>query len=136
MTLMNIRETRAGKEAFLFRLIAGLPLAMFGTMHLVGAAPMKPILVAANIPLPDINALIAPVAEVLASVLLLSGAFARLGSLLAAGTMSVALYSHAVADWQDEPNPLIAAAVLACSLYILWRGAGAWSLDAKAQAEG
>ncbi len=136
MTPLNIRETRAGKEAVLFRLIAGLPLAVFATMHLVGAAPMKPILEAADIPLPGINAVVAPIVQVLASVLLLSGAFARLGGLLAAGTMAVALYSHAVADWQDEPSPLIAAAVLVCSLYILWRGAGAWSLDARAQAGG
>ncbi len=134
MTFPRIRETKPAKEVIVFRLIAGLPLVLFGTMHLIGSPPMRPILEAANIPLPGLNAVFAPIVQVLAGLLLLSGAFARVGALLAAPTMVVALYSHAVADWDDEPTPLIAVAVLVCSLYVLWRGAGAWSLDAKAQA--
>ncbi len=51
MTFSNIRATRPTKEVIVFRLIAGLPLVLFGTMHLIGAPRMRPILEAANIPL-------------------------------------------------------------------------------------
>ena len=85
--------------------------------------------------LPELNATVAPLAEILAGLLLVSGGFARVGGLLAAATMVVALYAHVVADWADEPPVALPLAVLAGALYVLVRGAGAFSLDAAAGAE-
>jgi len=45
--------------------------------------------------------------------------------------MTVALYAHVRADWTDEPPIVLPIAVLAASIYILWRGGGAWSVDGK-----
>ena len=50
--------------------------------------------------------------------------------------MAVAVYSHLAIDvWpngaENEPPLVLPLAVLAGALYILWRGAGRWSLDAR-----
>ncbi|MFN7022402.1 MAG: DoxX family protein [Phycisphaerales bacterium] len=130
ITLAVIRRTNALKHVIIARLIAGVPLVGIATMHLLGAAPMKPILEAAKIPLPDLNAIVAPIIELIAGLLILSGAFARIGAVLGCATMVVAIYAHMVADWADEPPIVLAIAVLLAALYVLWRGGGAWSLDA------
>jgi len=129
--LESVRRTRPMKHVLITRLIAGLPLAGISVMHLVGAAPLKPILEAAKIPMPDVNAILAPVLGVLAGLMLLSGAFARVGAAIACGSMAVALYAHLTADWPDEPPIVLPIAVLAASLYVLWRGGGAWSVDGR-----
>lgn len=129
-TLSSLRQTAALKHVIVARVIAGVPLAGLGFMHLIGAAPMKPILEAAKIPLPDLNAVVAPLVEVVAGLLLLSGAFARIGAILACVTMAVAIYAHLAADWVDEPPIALPIAVLLAALYVLWRGGGAWSVDA------
>jgi uncharacterized membrane protein YphA (DoxX/SURF4 family) len=45
-----------------------------------------------------------------------------------------ALYAHVVIDvWpngpDNEPPMALPLAVMACAAYVLWRGAGRWSLD-------
>jgi len=122
-------STRPLKHIIVARLIAGLPLVGIGAMHLAGAAPMRPILEAAGIPMPGLNATLAPLMEILAGALLLSGAAARVGAAIAVLSMAVALYAHTVADWQDEPPVVLPLAVLLAALYVLARGAGAWSVD-------
>jgi uncharacterized membrane protein YphA (DoxX/SURF4 family) len=130
-TLASIRHTTALKHVIVARLIAGLPLVGIAAMHLIGAAPLRPILEAAKIPLPDLNTVVAPVVEVVAGLLILSGAFARVGAVLGSVTMALAMYAHVVADWTDEPPIMLPIAVLLAALYVLWRGGGAWSVDAK-----
>lgn len=127
--MKNLRQTESLKHLIVVRLIAGLPLVAIGLMHITGAAPMRPILDAASIPLPGINAIVAPLAQVVAGSLILIGAWARVGALLASGAMVVAIYAHLAADWADEPPIVLPIAVLFAALYILWRGAGARSLD-------
>jgi len=119
------------KRVVITRLIAGLPLAGISVMHLVGAAPLKPILESAKIPIPDVSAILAAVLGMLAGLMLLSGAFARVGAAIACGSMAVALYAHLTADWPDESPIVLPIAVLAASLYVLWRGGGAWSVDGR-----
>jgi len=131
IALGSIRRTRPLKHVLIARLIAGLPLAGISVMHLVGAAPMTPILEAAKSPMPDVNAILAPVLGVLAGLMLLSGAFARVGAAIACGSMAVVLYAHLTADWPDEPPIVLPIAVLAASLYVLWRDGGAWSVDGR-----
>ena len=53
-------------------------MVLFGMMHIVGSAPIEPILAAARIPLPQLNALVAPAIEVGSGLMLLSGWFARM----------------------------------------------------------
>ncbi len=127
--LRTLLRTRPLKHVIVARLIAGLPLVGIGAMHLAGAAPMRPILEAAGIPMPGFNAALAPLMEILAGALLLSGAAARVGAVIATLSMAVALYAHAVADWQDEPPVVLPLAVILAALYVLARGAGAWSID-------
>ena len=94
----SIRNTRPLKHVVIARLVAGLPLSGISVMHLIAAAPLKPILQAAQIPIPDLNAILAPVLVLLAGLMLLSGAFARIGAAIACGLMSVALNAHVTAN--------------------------------------
>ena len=92
---------------------------------------MEPILVGAGIPLPELNATIAPIFEILAGILLLSGAFARVGGLIAVGAMAMATYSHVVFDWDTEPPIAMPIVILLAAVFVIWKGAGAWSVDRK-----
>lgn len=148
--LDTLRKTDATlKHPIALRVLAGAPLAFFGFMHLIGAMPMRPLIEAAGLPAPGLMAILAPIAQLLAGLLLLAGAFTRVGSALAIATMGGAILTHikipndqwpvpttdaAQGPW-PEPVPLmfVAIAILLISAYLLWRGAGAWSLDAKAQ---
>lgn len=132
----DIRRTSNQRHVLIPRFIAGAPLLAIGAMHLTGAAPMRPILEAAGIPLVELNAVAAPIFEVLAGLMLLSGGLARLGGALAIGSMSVAIYAHIVADWADEPPIALPIAVWLASAYILWKGGGAWSLDGRTTGAG
>jgi len=113
------------------RITAAVPLLGIGAMHLTGAAPMRPIIDAAGLPMPALGAIAAPLGEILAGILLVSGAASRLGALLGAVIMAVALYAHIVADWPDEPPLPLPIAVLALCLYIAIRGGGRWSIDRR-----
>jgi len=125
----KLLSTRPLTHLAIVRIIAAVPLLGIGAMHLTGAAPMRPIIDAAGLPMPALGAIAAPLGEILAGILLVSGAASRLGALLGAAIMAVALYSHIVADWPDEPPPPLPLSVLALCLYITIRGGGRWSID-------
>lgn len=144
-----LTKTTNQKHIAILRIIAGAPLLMFGIMHLTGAMPMKPLIEAAGFPMPGITAIIAPLAQILAGLLLLSGAFARVGALVAIGTMFGALITHMKIPNDQWPTPseldpsiilpgpeptfmmAIAAAVILFSAYVIFKGAGAWSVDGR-----
>lgn len=128
--LHAITRTGLSKVTTVPRLIAGLPLVGINTMHVSGQAPLRPILEGANIPMPGVGAVVAPIVGLLAGVMILGGALARVGAAIAIGSMSVALYTHAVSDWADEPPIVLPIAVLLASAWVLWKGGGAWSIDA------
>ncbi|MGE3808637.1 MAG: DoxX family membrane protein [Gemmataceae bacterium] len=131
------------KAMILFRLVAGLPLLVLGAKHFIDPQHFKNILVASELPMPEVSAIAAPVAECLAGLLLLLGVFARLGGLLGIATMAPAIYST-IQLAKLDPNKLPAGltevpfvpplpvpiAVLVCSLLVVLLGAGAWSVDA------
>ena len=134
LTLMKlITQTTNCKSVAVARILIALPLLLSGSQHLFGLAPMEPILRGAKIPFPELNAIVAPLIEVTAGLLLLLGFFARIGAALTIPAMSVALYTHLVFDWADEPPILLPIALIVLAAYILWRGAGAWSLDLRKQ---
>lgn len=131
------RATRPHRHIVIARLVAGLPLLAIGLAHvLVADAGMRPLVEAAGLPMAAVLAPLAVAVELVAGVSLLLGAFARLGALLAVPTMAVAVYSHLTIDvWpngaENEPPLMLPLAVVAGALYVLWRGAGRWSLDGR-----
>lgn len=147
MALDALRQTCGCKGMLVVRVLAGLPLVAFGAMHLSGAMPMQPLVEAAGLPMPEVMAIVAPLAQLVAGLMLLSGAFARIGALIAIGTMAGAIVTHVrIPDdaWPIQttdaavgplPEPVfmmyIALVILAFSVVVLWRGAGAMSLDER-----
>ena len=129
----------AGNErhTIVVRALPGLMLLFVGLAHIfVDTAPMLPLVEEAGFPFPGVLAALAVAAEIVAGLSLLLGAYARLGGLLAIAVMAGALYSHLVIDvWPNgaENEPPIFAPVLIAALaaYIVYRGAGRWSLDAR-----
>lgn len=116
------------------RAIAGLPLLGIGLAHILTPdAPMQPIIEAMALPMPALLAATGVVSEIVAGILLLSGAWARLGGLLGVATMAVALLAHVTIEVWPNPGgapPLpLPIVVLAASAVVLWRGAGRWSVD-------
>ena len=79
-----------------------------------------------------------------AGILLLSGLYARVGGFLGMGTMLPAIYATLVlagmspgdlpagiAAVPEVPPLPVPVLVLLSSVYVAWRGGGAWSLDAR-----
>ncbi len=65
------------------------------------------------------------------------GAFVRPAAVIVIGIMVVATYVHLVVDdpslFPLQPSePIIPLMVIVMSVYVMWRGAGAWSLDLRA----
>lgn len=130
----SLQRTGNFKHMIVPRLIAGGPLAGIGMMHLTGAAPLRPILEAQGVPMPGLNAMVVPFLMVAAGLLLISGTVARLAGALGVMVMIGALHAHLTIDtWPnpDEPPIFLPLAVLLASAYIVFRGAGAWSVDRK-----
>ena len=115
----------------LCRLLAAVPLLAIAVQHLTGTAPMLHILKGAKLPLPELTARVAPIVEVVAGASLLTGFFARLGALLAIGSMVGAVVAHTRFDWADEPPIVLPAAILVLSLLVLAKGAGAFAFGRK-----
>jgi uncharacterized membrane protein YphA (DoxX/SURF4 family) len=137
MTALDIRRTAENKLAGSVRLLLGVLFLMTGAMKLL--VPMlteawSGQLLAAELPLYSLTLWAVPFLEVSLGVVLLSGVFARVAVLVVINIMLVATYVHVVVDDSSlfplQPSePIIPIVVIAMSLYILWRGAGAWSLD-------
>jgi len=145
-----LTKTTNQKHIAILRIIAGAPLFAFGIMHLTGAMPMKPLIEAAGLPMPGITAMITPPMMILAGLLLLIGAFARIGAVIGIGTMLGAVMTHIKipsdawpipAETAPNPNPyipmlLFAVIIIVFSAYVIYKGAGAWSIDGKGAGSG
>ena len=133
----RIRATGAYRHTLLPRIVAGVPLLGIGLVHVaVPEAPMRPLVEAAGFPFAAIVSPTAVAFEIAAGLSLLLGFWARVGGLLAIPTMLGAVYAHLVIDvWpngpENEPPLLLPIAVTVCAAYVLWRGAGRWSLDRR-----
>ena len=93
-------------------------------------------ILAAGLPLYSLTRWTVPFLEMFLGVVLLIGAFARVAVLVIMGIMVVATYVHLVVVdpslFPLQPSePIIPLIVIGLSAYILWRGAGAWSLDLR-----
>lgn len=135
MLTTEVRQTEPSVAATAVRVIAGAPLLLIGLAHVFDpTAPMRPLVEAAGLPAAALLAPIAVGAQIVAGASLLAGAWARLGALVAMVTMTVALYSHfAIEVWPNatEPPLMLPLAVLLGAGFVLWRGAGRWSVDRR-----
>ncbi len=140
MTLDDIRQTSNNKLAGGIRLLLAILFLMTGAMKLL--VPMladawSGQLLAANLPLYSITRWAVPFLEMLLGVVLATGGFVRPAVVVVMGIMVVATYVHVVVDdpslFPLQPSePIIPLIVIVLSLYLLWKGAGSWSLDLKA----
>ena len=140
MTLDEIRQSSNNKLAGGIRLLLAILFLMTGAMKLL--VPMladawSGQLLAANLPLYSITRWTVPFLEMLLGVVLATGGFVRPAVVVVMGIMVVATYVHLVVDdpslFPLQPSePIIPLIVIVMSVYVLWRGAGAWSLDLRA----
>jgi putative oxidoreductase len=135
LTPVRLRATQPYRHMLLPRVVAGVPLLGIGLAHVfVAEASMLPLVEAAGFPFATLVSPIAVAVEIVAGISLLLGLWARVGGFLAIPTMLGAVYAHLVIDvWpngaENEPPLALPIIVMAASAYVLWRGAGRWSLD-------
>ena len=140
MTLNDLRKTSNDKLAGSIRLLLALLFLMTGVMKLlvpVLGDAWSGQLLAANLPFYTITRWSVPFLEIILGLLLAVGLFVRPAVVVVMGIMGAATYVHVVVDdptlFPLQPSePIIPLIVLAMSVYMLWRGAGAWSQDRKA----
>ena len=138
--LEEIRATSKDRLGATIRWILGILFVMTGVMKL--AVPMlaeafSAQLIAAEIPFYMLSRWSVPFVEIGVGVLLAMGWFVRPSAVVAIGMMIVATYVHVVVSdptlFPLQPSePIIPIGVIVLSLYILWKGGGAGSLDLKA----
>lgn len=137
-----VRDTRSDKLAGSVRLMLGVIFVMTGAMKLVVptlAAAWSGQLLAANLPFYTLTRWSVPFVEMAVGFTLLAGLFARPASVVVIGIMMAATYTHLVVDdptlFPLQPSePIVPIVVMLMSGLIVWKGAGAWSLDLKATA--
>ena len=139
MTLDEIRQTSGDKLAGSIRILLAVLFLMTGAMKLLVpmlAEAWSGQLLAANIPLYTVSRWTVPFLEMALGAVLAVGAFVRPAAVVVMGIMMVATYVHLVVDPSLFPlqpsEPIIPLIVIAMSVYVLWRGAGARSLDLRA----
>jgi len=140
MSIDALRATSDDRPAGAIRLMLAIIFLMTGPMKLLvpqlGEA-FAGQLTAAQLPLPGLSMLIIPWLELLLGIVLLIGIHTRIASVVVISIMLVATYVHVVVDdpalFPLQPSaPIIPVAVILMSLFLLWKGAGSWSLDLKA----
>lgn len=140
-----LQQTTDSKIPTVIRLLVAAPILAIGIQHLtVPEAAMLPLLEAAGLPLPELTATFAPLAEIVGALLLLSGFFARFGAAILSGAMAAATATHLIIaqkglPWpngeENNPGTLLPTLLFVGALFILWKGAGAFSLDRKQTGE-
>jgi putative oxidoreductase len=136
--LDRLRDTEPYRHTLVLRILAGLPLFGIGLSHIfVPAAAMGPMVEAAGFPFPSIVAPLGVAVQIVAGLSLLFGFWARIGALAGVLFTLGAIYAHVVIDvWPGEmpsgPPDALPVIVLVSAAYVLWRGAGRWSLDRRA----
>ena len=92
---------------------------------------------AAGLPLQDLTRWTLPYLEMALGVALLVGAYTRFASMVLIAIMVAAAYAHITVDdaslFPMQPSgPIIPLGAIAMALFLVLRGAGAWSLDRRA----
>ncbi len=140
MTLDSLRKTSKDRLAGSIRLMLSIIFLMSGPMKLLVprlADAWSGQLIAAGLPFYTLSRLTVPYVELVLGIVLAIGIFARPAAVVVIFMMLVATYVHMVVDdptlFPLQPSePIIPFFVIAMSVYTLWRGAGAWSMDLRA----
>jgi len=138
----SIRRTSDDRWVGAIRLFLAVLFLMTGAMKLLVpmlAEAWAGQLAEANVPLYTLSRWSVPFVEMAVGAALVVGTLARPTAMVIIGIMGVATYVHTVVDDPElfplQPSaPVIPLIVIALSLVILWKGAGAWSRDLKATA--
>jgi uncharacterized membrane protein YphA (DoxX/SURF4 family) len=140
MTLRDLRQTRADRRVGITRIVVGGLFVITGLLKLV--VPMlgqawSGQLIAAGLPFYAPTRWVVPFVEVGVGILLMLGLFARLAGLVVLLLMIAATYFHIAADdptlFPLQPSaPVIPVGIIILVAYLIWKGAGSWSLDLKA----
>jgi putative oxidoreductase len=118
-----------GRMLSILRIVAGAMFVTFGTMKLFGyppsPVPMPPIPLASQMG-------IGAVLELVGGLLILVGLFTRPASFILAGEMAVAYFQFHFPQSVFHTTSNGVPAVLYCFLYLylMFAGAGPWSVDA------
>ena len=133
----QLRKTSNDMPAGVLRLLLGFVFFMAGVLKMVvpilGEA-FAGQLVVADIPFYVLSLYAFPIVETVLGITLLFGLHARLSAVVAAVSMVVAVYVHLVVDdpalFPLQPvEPVGPLVLLVALLYVLWKGAGSWSMD-------
>lgn len=125
----------ASRMLSVFRIVAGALFITFGTMKLfgyppppAGSGPMPPIVLMSQI---GIGALL----ELVGGTLITLGLLTRPAAFILAGEMAVAYFQfhHPQAFFPTTNNGVPAVLYCFFFLYLVFAGAGAWSIDAVLQ---
>ena len=123
------REPWPGRVLGIVRIVAGLLFITFGTMKLFGYPPLPE----GQAPVPLMSQMgIGSVMEIVGGALIALGLFTRPVAFLLSGEMAVAYWQfHAPQSFWPSTN-MGTPAILYCFffLYLVFAGAGPWSLDA------
>lgn len=138
--MSGIRGTSDDRLTGGLRILLGLLFVMTGAMKLVVpllAEAWSGQLLAAGLPLYEVNVRLVPFVEIAVGAVLLVGAYTRIACVVVIGIMIVATYVHIVVDdptlFPLQPSePVIPLVVIAIAAYLVWKGGGAGSLDLKA----
>jgi putative oxidoreductase len=114
------------------RAIAGLIFLLHGTQKLIGIPASTRVVEAFSLPW------IAGVIEIVTGVLIMIGLFTRPAAFLASGTMAFAYWLAHAPRGLFPTNNGGDAAILYCFvfLYLVFAGAGSWSVDAAMRSKG
>ena len=137
--LDKLRNTSRDRVGGALRILVGFVFIMAGILKVLVPSLGQAFsgqLVAAGIPLHGLVLYTFPIVETVLGFLLLVGLHARISAALAAASMLVATYVHIIIDdpslFPLQPvEPIGPLVLLAMLIYILIRGAGAWSIDLR-----
>jgi uncharacterized membrane protein YphA (DoxX/SURF4 family) len=143
MDILTIQKTKFDRLGGVIRILLGVLFVMTGLMKLLVpmlAEAWSGQLLEAGLPFYTLTRWSVPFVEAGTGVVLLLGVFARLASLVIMGIMVVATYVHIIVNdpslFPLQPNePIIPVVVMVMAVYVIWRGAGAWSRDLRTVGE-
>jgi putative oxidoreductase len=131
-----IFTTTAEPAAILIRLAVGFTFLVAGSRKLLDLGGGAGFFGSVGIPMPEALFPFVAVMEVLCGFLVLIGLFTRIAAIPLAIIMIVALVTTKLPRLPDGFGDFLNASrldvtMLLCAVYLIWVGAGRWSVDAR-----
>ena len=143
MITTGIRRTSDSRLVGAVRILLGVMYLLAGLVKIVVPylrAAFSGQLSAVDFPLQELVLQLFPVFETGLGLVLVAGIYTRPAAVVSVVTMIVATWVHLAVDdpslFPLQPvEPIGPAVFVLMSLYLLWRGAGSWSLDLSASTQ-